>query len=100
MPAWIHPIRLTTVQDALERLTACCHHLRRCLDCAASTEEVLIDKHPGLEVGTRNRMEIVNCLNHAELLATALTWANSDPRTAGAIVSECHAAQSSGGADL
>jgi hypothetical protein len=100
MPAWIHPIRLTTIADAHERLNAICSHLRACSRACDGQERINVTYYAGIVADGHDRSEVDRCCGHAELIAVVLGWAEQNTETADAIVTECHAAQSSGGADL
>jgi hypothetical protein len=100
MPAWIHPIRLTTVANAQSRLAEACHHLTACLEPGEVAATVVVGEFPGVESGQKNRAEVQNCVAHAGLLLSALAWAARDQGNDRALVIECHGAQSSGVADL
>lgn len=100
MPAWIYPIRLTRVANAHERLNAICRHLKACTVASSGLHTVEVTEHRGLVAGRHNRSEVAVCWRHAEMLVTALGWVRQDEEMGESIVTECHAAQSSGGADL
>lgn len=102
MPAWIHPLRLTTLANAHARVSGICSHLQNCLTStsAHSLSTVIVPPYSGVEHGTHDRGEVERCVNHAKLIAFALRWAMEHEGAKAAIVVECHCAQSSGAADF
>lgn len=102
MPAWIHPLRLTTIDDANIRVSGICSHLEASLSVSPISElaTVTLPPYAGIESGIQNRSEVQNCANHAKLIAFALGWVMENNAMKHSIVIEAHCAQSSGAADL
>ena len=100
MPAYIHAIRLTTVADALQRLTAICTHLEGNVNASPANSAAKIEAHDGIEDGIHNRGEVETCVRHARLIASVLEWLSSHELMKDATVIECHGSQSYGAADL